>query len=401
MKRVSNPGGAYGWSAFCLTLVIALASAPGTHSEVSSFDSKDWCAVTCHGDWDPICATNGVTYVNDCFLHKAIMCIGVHDLVEVHRGPCSPCPTGDCPLVHEPVCGTDGHTYINPCALRVANDCRSDVHINISHMGACAPNPANPFCRSYRSCRRTFMPVCGSDGRTYGNECELNYINDCRVEEDKIKLVNDGECFDSNHSKDPCLDPTYAKANTDCHSTKHPVCGANGRTYENWRQLQQENDQRMDAMKVDIAYMGVCRPSPYADDCVPTTQCPTTIDPLCGSNGKTYINQCDLFRENECRKPQSWIHFMHNGPCRKGMSKEGALMMRIILFLVVFVVACAIFVPIYYARKSYRLVNAWNATVRPQMAATRGPYQLVATVNTDSQQITMHRAVRPSQFTNV
>lgn len=111
-----------------------------------------------------------------------------------------------------------------------------------------------------------------------------------RVEEDKIKLVNDGECFDSNHSKgkintfwvtfifkwhysavlcaigmvnslllyfvcplsncviydmaDPCLDPTYAKANTDCHSTKHPVCGANGRTYENWRQLQQENDQR-------------------------------------------------------------------------------------------------------------------------------------------------------------
>ena len=42
------------------------------------------------------------------------------------------------------------------------------------------------------ACPRTYKPVCGSDGRTYANECLLNFAS-CKSG-GKIKKVSDGEC---------------------------------------------------------------------------------------------------------------------------------------------------------------------------------------------------------------
>ena len=42
------------------------------------------------------------------------------------------------------------------------------------------------------NCQDIYKPVCGSDGRTYSNQCELDLAS-CRSN-GKIKKVSDGEC---------------------------------------------------------------------------------------------------------------------------------------------------------------------------------------------------------------
>ena len=53
-----------------------------------------------------------------------------------------------------------------------------------------------------RGCPRTYKPVCGSDGRTYGNQCHLNYVQ-CRTK-GKITKKHDGRCCTNRCSKIKC-----------------------------------------------------------------------------------------------------------------------------------------------------------------------------------------------------
>ena len=41
-----------------------------------------------------------------------------------------------CPAVYQPVCGSDGNTYPNECNLKVA-DCKSDENITVLYLGPC------------------------------------------------------------------------------------------------------------------------------------------------------------------------------------------------------------------------------------------------------------------------
>ena len=113
-----------------------------------------------------------------------------------------------CTLELNPICGSDGKTYDNPCLLNAKNQCdETDGHgngvaISVVHDGSCKSSGND--CTSYEEtplvcgcpcairCSNVYTPLCGTDGKTYRNPCQLAVANSCV--EYPVRKCYDGEC---------------------------------------------------------------------------------------------------------------------------------------------------------------------------------------------------------------
>lgn len=153
----------------------------------------------CSQDYSHVCGSDGVTYHNSCVAR-------LQGITTVAVGICPTTTTGSvqtgatatgqvtCTREYDPVCGMDGNTYANPC---LASAARTAV---VSY-GPCqttqtgtqtTPPTVATGTTASPACPTDHTPVCGTDGKTYQNACFADEAN--------VAIANIGACVAMNNT---------------------------------------------------------------------------------------------------------------------------------------------------------------------------------------------------------
>ncbi|XP_017771722.1 PREDICTED: double-headed protease inhibitor, submandibular gland-like [Nicrophorus vespilloides] len=144
----------------------------------------------CTLEWLPICGSDGVTYGNKCLFAQAVKKDST--LTVAFEGSCEEGPRARnapiCTLEWLPICGSDGVTYGNKCFF--AQAVKKDSALTVAFEGSCEEGPR---ARNAPICTLEYFPICGSDGVTYGNQCFFDFA---ARRDDTLKIVGYGKCKD-------------------------------------------------------------------------------------------------------------------------------------------------------------------------------------------------------------
>uniref|UniRef100_A0A8C5IPX4 Agrin n=1 Tax=Junco hyemalis TaxID=40217 RepID=A0A8C5IPX4_JUNHY len=318
--------------------------------------------IACDGAFRPLCARDGRTYGSDCQRRRAECLQQQH--IPTHKGPCGETRLGwdwgGCIIKGTSASGTrdpvvkfgalKNELYLHPAMAQPGLRSCSDRVFALPCPEPCGKCQFGAICEAETGrcvcpteCVPSAQPVCGTDGNTYGSECEL-HVRACTQQKD-ILVAAQGPCkscgssvcsFGSRCVAGQCLCPRCQR------QPPAPVCGTDGVTYGSPCQLQEASCQLQ--RSIEVARMGPCEDecgsggsgSGDGSDCE-QERCrhfggwwdedaedePCVCDftcvavprsPVCGSDGVTYANECEL-KKTRCEKRQE-LFVTSQGACR-------------------------------------------------------------------------------------
>ncbi|XP_047662867.1 agrin isoform X7 [Tachysurus fulvidraco] len=327
----------------------------------------------CQPDPEQLCASDGRSYNSACQMQSTAL--QTERLLKVvHSGPCKKqeecqenckfsavcllehgrarcsCEPIRCDSTYAPLCGNDGHTYPNDCERRRA-ECLSQTTIRIKQQGPCDLNALSPclkttcefggscvvkngeaVCECLDTCLQASDPVCGSDGQTYTSQCQMNAIS-CTLQK-HIQIKHKGPCDKAckNCSFGAICDEQTHRCvcPKECVGSKQPVCGSDGNTYMNECELHVH--ACIEQLDLHVVVQGECKNCgstvcSWGARCVQNKcecpQCEGQPDAqVCGTDGKTYTNECEL-RQTSCQEKKN-IEVARPGSCDEDCGSGGS-----------------------------------------------------------------------------